>query len=96
MAKAAGILLGGLGVLVGCVFGGLGILLLGSNADSIGEKGLLHIGSAIKGGLERHMSEEAAGRRFGKEAFRSFEKLQLDHHHHIGDPKRSWWTWATS
>lgn len=73
--KAAGILLGGLGV-----------LLLGYNADAIGEKGLIKIGSGIKGGLEGHMSAEVAGGRFGKEAFRSFEKLQLDrHHHHIGD-----------
>ena len=81
--KAAGILLGGVGV-----------LLLGYNADAIGEKGLTKIGSGVQGGLEGHTSAEAAGRQFGEEAFRRFEKLQLDHHHHIGDPKRSWWGWA--
>jgi hypothetical protein len=74
---------------VGGVLGGLGVVRLGYNADAIGEKGLTRIGSGIQGGLEGHMSAEAAGRQFGEEAFRSFEKLQLNHHHHVGDPKRS-------
>ncbi len=59
--KAAGILLGGVGV-----------LLLGYNADAIGEKGLTKIGSGVQGGLEGHMSAEAADRQFGEEAYRRF------------------------
>ena len=53
--KAAGILLGGVGIFL------LGSSLL-HNADAIGEKGMSRIGAGIKGGLEGHMLAEAAGR----------------------------------
>ena len=87
--KAAGILLGGMGILLGGVLGGLGVLRLGYDADAIGEKGLTKIGIGIKGDLEGHMSAEAAGRQFGEEASAASRGCNLITTTPLGRPLRS-------
>ena len=46
-------------------------------------------------GLLGHMSakDAAAGQHFGEEAAKSFEKIQPEHHGHLGD--RTWWGWMS-
>ena len=47
-------------------------------------------------GLLGHMSADDAGKQFGEEAAKSFQKIQHDHQVHLGDRHRTWWGWMSS